>query len=265
MLYQIGKAAEKSGLTIETLRHYDRIHLIKPSYTNSDTNYRYYSEEDITVLEVISFFREVGMSLDEIKILLESDDSEFTRHFLTENEEAIKNKIRNLKSNLKTIESLKMRIVEREQVSQKISLFENYYTSSFPERWIFTLPNKYKPSNTTLFNMENILKAEYGFDIFDKVNFYERVGVININDCSNMYIECDLIDELSEFENVIKINKGLFLCTKSSFEELDNKKSELIAFGKEEFKIENALQLETIQFQGILTKYFELQIHIQDL
>lgn len=41
--FTIGEAAKAVRTTAETLRHYDRIGLVKPSRTDEWTNYRYYT------------------------------------------------------------------------------------------------------------------------------------------------------------------------------------------------------------------------------
>ena len=42
--FSVGEAARAAQTTSETLRHYDRIGLVKPSKKDEWTNYRYYSE-----------------------------------------------------------------------------------------------------------------------------------------------------------------------------------------------------------------------------
>ena len=49
--YSIGKVAKIHNMTIESLRHYDRVGLLKPSYINEDTGYRYYSAKDFVILD----------------------------------------------------------------------------------------------------------------------------------------------------------------------------------------------------------------------
>ena len=44
--FTVGKAAELAHLTAETLRHYDRIGLVRPSHTDKWTGYRGYTEGD---------------------------------------------------------------------------------------------------------------------------------------------------------------------------------------------------------------------------
>ena len=48
--FSISEAAKIVGLTSETLRHYDRIDLVKPCKKDQWSGYRYYSEQEIVRL-----------------------------------------------------------------------------------------------------------------------------------------------------------------------------------------------------------------------
>ncbi|MFR1215101.1 MAG: MerR family DNA-binding transcriptional regulator, partial [Acutalibacteraceae bacterium] len=48
--FSISEAAKIVGLTTETLRHYDRIDLVKPCKKDQWSGYRYYSEQEIVRL-----------------------------------------------------------------------------------------------------------------------------------------------------------------------------------------------------------------------
>ena len=54
----------------ETLRHYDRIGLVKPCKADEWTGYRYYSQREIVRLETIRALRCMDLSLAEIKEIL---------------------------------------------------------------------------------------------------------------------------------------------------------------------------------------------------
>ena len=56
--FSIGEIAKIHNITIETLRHYDRVCLLKPSYINKDTGYRYYSAKDFIILDLIKQCKE---------------------------------------------------------------------------------------------------------------------------------------------------------------------------------------------------------------
>ena len=63
-LLSISQLAKLRKLTPETLRHYDRIGLIKPVYVDPQTKYRYYSIRQYEKIGTIKELRQLGMSLD---------------------------------------------------------------------------------------------------------------------------------------------------------------------------------------------------------
>ena len=79
-MYSIGKLASEYGLSRGTLLHYDRIGLLSPS-GRSNAGYRLYSERDRARLKQICHYRNTGLKLDEIRLLLEKggDTSEILR------------------------------------------------------------------------------------------------------------------------------------------------------------------------------------------
>lgn len=71
-MYKIGEFAGIFGLSIKTLRVYDRIGLLKPAHIDKDTGYRYYTPDQIQVLNVIIELKSIGFSLREIDGILKS-------------------------------------------------------------------------------------------------------------------------------------------------------------------------------------------------
>lgn len=76
----VGEFAKKSGITMRTLRYYDKIGLLKPSSYN-EAGYRLYTKEDFPKLQQILTLKFIGLSLDEIKDILKEDlnDNDFKR------------------------------------------------------------------------------------------------------------------------------------------------------------------------------------------
>lgn len=66
----IGEMAKLRGVTVDTLRHYDKIGLLKPFHIDRETGYRYYSISQYEVLGTIKELRSIGFSLEEIKQFL---------------------------------------------------------------------------------------------------------------------------------------------------------------------------------------------------
>lgn len=66
----IGKVAERSQVTADSIRYYEREGLIKPA-KKSGSGYRLYTEEAIRRIEFIKQAQECGFSLADIRELLE--------------------------------------------------------------------------------------------------------------------------------------------------------------------------------------------------
>lgn len=74
---QIGEVAERTQLSLRTLRHYDEVGLVPPS-ARSDGGFRLYTEADVERLNHVRRITPLGFSLEEtaeILKLLEGQES----------------------------------------------------------------------------------------------------------------------------------------------------------------------------------------------
>ncbi|MFG1925291.1 MerR family transcriptional regulator [Cryptosporangium sp. NPDC048952] len=71
---QIGEAAERVGLSIRTIRHYEEAGLVVPS-ARSDGGFRLYTEPDLSRLLVIKRMKPLGFTLEEMRDLLDVLDA----------------------------------------------------------------------------------------------------------------------------------------------------------------------------------------------
>lgn len=69
MAYTVKAVADLAGISIRTLHHYDEIGLLRPAQV-STSGYRLYSEGDLERLQQVLFFRELGLSLHEIREII---------------------------------------------------------------------------------------------------------------------------------------------------------------------------------------------------
>ena len=70
----IGELAEKTGLSLRTIRHYDEVGLLKAS-ARTDGGFRLYSPDDLTRLMLIRRMKPLGFTLDEMMALLKVIDT----------------------------------------------------------------------------------------------------------------------------------------------------------------------------------------------
>lgn len=80
--YYIGDIARELGLSQRAIRYYEELGFLKP--TRTDGGFRTYQEGDIDLLRIVLQFKELGMSLEEIRALCvpgrDALTSESTRH-----------------------------------------------------------------------------------------------------------------------------------------------------------------------------------------
>src|SRR3712207_7220633 len=89
--YSIGEVEKICNVPIKTLRYYDSINLVVPSYRDSETNYRYYDKEQMVTICVVRRLRMLGFGLKEIHNII--NDNRI--HIL---EESIETKLSDRKS-----------------------------------------------------------------------------------------------------------------------------------------------------------------------
>ena len=73
MALTIGDFARLGGVSTRMLRHYDGIGLLRPERVDEWSGYRYYAASQLTRLNRLIAFRDLGFGLDEIAELLDAD------------------------------------------------------------------------------------------------------------------------------------------------------------------------------------------------
>jgi DNA-binding transcriptional MerR regulator len=74
-MLKIGEFAWLSQVTVETLRYYDRIGLLKPIHLDQFTGYRHYSLDQLARLNRILALKDLGLPLEKIAQILEQNIS----------------------------------------------------------------------------------------------------------------------------------------------------------------------------------------------
>lgn len=133
-LWKVGELAKRTGLTVRTLHHYDRLGLLAPS-GRSEAGYRLYDEGDVARLQQIVSLRQLGWSLEEVRECLARPGfslREVVRLHIQRLTEQIDHE-RTLVRRLEAVEA-QLRSSERVPVDElirtieAITMFEKYYT-----------------------------------------------------------------------------------------------------------------------------------------
>lgn len=89
----ITQLARLRNATTETLRHYDRIGLLKPAYVDPGTGYRYYSTEQVEVFDTIMDLRDMGLPLKEIQEFMNHRNVENSYEILSKKADELRQEI----------------------------------------------------------------------------------------------------------------------------------------------------------------------------
>ncbi|MBD3920554.1 MerR family transcriptional regulator [Paenibacillus sp. PR3] len=75
-MYAIGQAAEICDVSIQTLRYYDKIGLVKPEHVDRQSGYRYYSSRNLLHVKIVKEMKLMNFSLEQIAAMLEQGAAE---------------------------------------------------------------------------------------------------------------------------------------------------------------------------------------------
>lgn len=126
-MYTVKQVGKMSGVLVRTLHQYHAIGLLAPAHIGDNT-YRYYGEEELLRLQQILFYKQFGVSLTEIAVLL--DDKNFdTLKALQSHREALKTQLHNTHTLIATIDRTIARIEGHTTMKN-----EHLYTGFSPEK-----------------------------------------------------------------------------------------------------------------------------------
>lgn len=108
-MYTRGQFAIIGKVSVKALRYYDKIGLLKPYYIDENNQYKYYSQDQIHKIIEINEYKQLGLSMEDIKEINLSDNEDFIKTKLMERKYKLQKEIE--EKNV-AMASLKQRITE---------------------------------------------------------------------------------------------------------------------------------------------------------
>ncbi len=191
-MYKIGELSKLCNISVKTLRYYDAEGLLIPDEIDKFTGYRYYSASKLEDLYRIIALKELGFSLDEIRVQLTTNDNkEITAALsaklaelqaLLETTETQLRKIESIKNNLTEGESKMFNIIIRATDEMRVAYIRKNYlhkSDAFDdiEKIISELPKTILGKRKIIINYE----TEYRETDFDLAACMEIVGKLPVS------------------------------------------------------------------------------------
>jgi len=151
-MFKIGEFSKIAQVSGRLLRYYDDIDLFKPRHTDPWTGYRYYIADQLPRLNRILALKELGLSLDQIKQLMENDIStdEIRKLYLER------------KAQLE--QSLRDELARLQQVQLRLKLLDHQATDWMPDIVI-----KRVPAQPVLSYRDAHMTVERLYQLFDQL------------------------------------------------------------------------------------------------
>lgn len=207
----IGQMGKLNNLSVQTLRHYEKVGILKPSYINEDTGYRYYSMKDFNTIDLIKQCKAMGLSLEEIKEVINNYTSlESIVDILGNQKEIIAQKIKELENVKNKVEFLEDKI----KISLSKGINEVFIKENEERKFIqYNFTDRF--SDEFEINLRKILleverdyenvNAEIAFTIS-----YEEVKEKGLAECKNVMINLGE-NVFYEDDKIISMKKGKYL------------------------------------------------------
>ncbi|AZV56524.1 MerR family transcriptional regulator [Clostridium sp. AWRP] len=163
MEYTVHELADIAGVSARTLRYYDEIGILKPAKINS-SGYRIYGQNEVDRLQLILFYREFGIKLENIREIITSPDFDRVKALREHRKKLLEKRMELdlLISNVEnTIKSMEGRIVMSD--TEKFEGFKKKLIDDNERKYGEEIRKKYGDEivDKTNSNLKNMTPEEY--------------------------------------------------------------------------------------------------------
>lgn len=254
--FSVGEAAKAAHTTSETLRHYDRIGLVKPSKKDPWTHYRYYTQQDLVRLNTVRALQLMDLPLQEIKKVLEYDDLEKIVDFLAQAEKKAEEKIAALEYSKSKIQLAKADYEKKLQGQQRGS---GALVKDLPARVILLSDTLEAPTVENLWNYLSHFYNQVTPALKEQFSFEDLAGIYTENGTSRLFALCV---RYTEVEGIKVLPEGKYLCANCTEENRQDLLDELIRKAKAEYGTDPAFAVQLVVVSGILLWNYEVQVYV---
>lgn len=177
-MYTVSRLSKLSGVSIRTLHYYDEIGLLIPSY-KSESGYRYYTKEQLLILQQILFFKEIGFELKQVHKILKSNDFDKI-NALKSHKKIMQQNIKRMKSLIitidKTINHLEKETIMKDQEifwgfkKEKQKEYEQYLIQRYGKGTEDRIAESYK-------NIKNWKKEDWDYIKIECDDIYKKLVI----------------------------------------------------------------------------------------
>lgn len=228
----IGQVANLKGISVKSLRYYEKLGILIPAYINEETGYRYYKIEQMIIVELIIYCIYLDIPLKNFHNYYTEDNLLNIKKIIENGIKIANEKKAKINQTLKHLNSINDHL----QRTEKIKKHKNPYKIFYKERFFITcewsgnLQNQkeYIKKITTLYKQCEKFSLE--------IQFNQGIIITNENSIIKKMVFLEISKNTKYIENLIVIPKGEFTCEIFDYDEIsiiENKYLEKLIPSKE--------------------------------
>lgn len=254
-LYSIGELSKLKGISVKTLRFYDEIGVLKPSYVDPFTKYRYYNKVQFVYVDILKALKALRTGTKEMASLINKKEIYGVDSFLEEQ----KHKMIEEKEEYERIIELIEEIQNHRSESSKAIQTKEIYQKEIPQRLIVSKEVSQNIDESELDQVIQVLEKA-----IDKENYKHtyKYGYLFQKEEDLFYPKEYFIEVHSQNSSKLKmIPAGMYACISYSRDNADEQIKKMNDYlGGSNVNVAQVVQIELLEDIFKETSYFELQI-----
>ncbi len=206
--FSIGEVVRMKNVSHRSLRYYDKLGILVPAYVNEETGYRYYSVQQLIVLDIISVCIELGIALKNLEKYIDKDNIIKSELLLNDGKEIALQKKKRIDNIITTLDI----VAEHFNTVDELLAKKGRYKKFFPQRYYVI--KKIKEDKRNFFEY---LKKLTEIESFIKQNQLTRAlyqGALQVEKGmkNDFYAFMQILKPEIENENIIVLPEGEYTC-----------------------------------------------------
>ncbi len=213
-LLSIGEVSKIKGVSIKSLRYYEKIGVLRPAYINPDTGYRYYTVEQLLTVELILIFLELDIPLKNFEQYMTEKQDLDIQKLVQDGTKIVNEKMKKLKKRKQFLQNLSAHITRTHEIKKiKTEFIEN-----LKERYFLITYYEHDLSDYKKIHMQYSKLIWQAVELGMPDQFNQGFFMVEQNGRYEYNIFLEIPKPHKEPENLYIVPSGKFLCHVVPFE-----------------------------------------------
>ena len=208
--FTISEFAKLRNININSLRYYEKIGVLHPVWTDPSTKYRYYSAEQLSMLDLILWCTDIGIPLKELKDF-QNQGVIMGRKLFEYGRRIAEQKMNDIQSGMEKIEY----VLNCQDINRSYENRRGFYERFFPERHFII--KKWPDDPENLQEMKDINASLFLYaekNLMDPVPPFGVIMQFRETHLIDLFIYCEILKTCGS-KDILTIPAASFLCKQS--------------------------------------------------